>query len=321
MNRAERIYRIHALLSDRPRSLVELREGLDDASRATVIRDIGYLRDFMEAPIHYDRTTNSYGYDPNADRFELPGFWLNESELSGLLATEQLLEQMQPGLLKPYIGPLKGRIRRLLAETGHSAETVAERVLYHTTASRRGDPQRFSTVAAAVLQAHKLHIRYHGRNDDRETERDVHPQRLLRYKDNWHLIAHCELRDDLRNFSLDRILTAAPLDQPARAIDPKTLDRYLGGSFGIFSGTARAWAILRFTPHAARWVADETWHPDQLGQWIDDTYELQVPYSDPRELIRDILAYGPDVLVVAPEELREMVEERLRQAARQYEDQ
>jgi predicted DNA-binding transcriptional regulator YafY len=318
MNRAERIYRIHALLSERPRSLAQLRAGLMGASRATVVRDIGYMRDFMEAPIEYDRTANAYGYDPGAARFELPGFWLNESELFGLLATEQLLEQMQPGLLAPYIGPLKGRVRRLLAESGHSADAVAERILFHATTSRRGDAQRFGTVATAVLQARKLHIRYHGRQRDLETERDAHPQRLLRYKDNWHLIAHCDRADELRNFSLDRILSVDLLDEPARTIDAKTLDRFLGASFGIFSGTATAWAVLRFTPHAARWVADEIWHPDQIGQWIDDSYELQVPYSDPRELIRDILAYGPDVLVVGPGELREMVAERLQQASGRY---
>jgi predicted DNA-binding transcriptional regulator YafY len=320
MNRAERIYRIHGLISQRPRSLAELQTGLMGASRATVVRDIGYLRDFMEAPIRYDRAANTYGYDPKASCFELPGFWLNESELSGLLATEQLLEQMQPDLLKPYIGPLKGRIRRLLAESGHSAAAVAERILFRTTAHRRGDPQRFGTVATAVLQAHKLHIRYHGRHSDRETQRDIHPQRLLRYKDNWHLIAHCDQADALRNFSLDRILAADPIDTPARPTDPKVIDRFLGASFGIFSGVAKAWAILRFTPHAARWVADETWHPDQLGQWTDGTYELQVPYSDPRELIRDILAYGPDVQVIGPPELQDMVAERLRQAADQYND-
>jgi predicted DNA-binding transcriptional regulator YafY len=41
MNRAERIYRIHALINERPRSLAKLQEELAGASRATVVRDIG----------------------------------------------------------------------------------------------------------------------------------------------------------------------------------------------------------------------------------------------------------------------------------------
>ena len=41
---------------------------------------------------------------------------------------------------------------------------------------------------------------------------------------------------------------------------------------------------------------------------------LEFPYSDPRELILDILRYGPDVEVLAPEALRKAVIERIEQA-------
>ncbi len=77
--------------------------------------------------------------------------------------------------------------------------------------------------------------------------------------------------------------------------------------------------MLRFTLERARWVADERWHPDQIGQWNGEAYELQVPYSDPRELVMDILKYGPDVEVVAPQELREAVAARIREANMRYE--
>ena len=43
-----------------------------------------------------------------------------------------------------------------------------------------------------------------------------------------------------------------------------------------------------------------------------------MPYSDPTELIMEILRYGPDVEVLAPESLRQDVAERLRQAAGKY---
>jgi predicted DNA-binding transcriptional regulator YafY len=90
------------------------------------------MKDLMGAPIEYDRAVNGYRYRTTDPRFELPGLWLNESELYALLATERLLEQMQPGLLAPYVGPLRARIRALLAQTGHSAATVSERILLHS---------------------------------------------------------------------------------------------------------------------------------------------------------------------------------------------
>lgn len=317
MNRTERLYRIDALLKEKPRSLQQLQDALE-ASRATVVRDIGYLKDFMQAPIEYDRNANVYRYGADAERFELPGFWLNESELCALLATGQMLDQMQPGLLAPYIGPLRRRIRELLAESGHSAQSVADSILLQPMATRTTHPERFGTIAGGLLAGQALLIRYRGRVRDEITERVVHPQRLIRYRDNWYLAAHCERADGLRIFSLDRIDRAEPHTAERRDVERKALDRFLGGSFGIFSGSAAAWAVLSFSAEASRWVADEVWHPDQIGVWLGPRYELQVPYSDPRELLRDVLKFGADVEVIAPAELRTLVAERLRAAASVY---
>lgn len=317
MNRAERIYRLHALLKEKPRSMVKLMEELE-ASKATVKRDLAYMANLMGAPIQYDRGANGYGYREQAEKFDLPGLWLNESELYALLAAERLLEQMQPGLLAPYIGPLRARIRHLLAQSGHKADTVSRRIVLQPVAARSGHPERFGTVAAALLQGLQLHIHYHGRERDQGSERTVHPHRLLRYRDNWYLLAYCEKAGGLRTFSQDRIQQAELRPDPVRPMANAELDRHLGASFGIFSGTATGWAVLRFSPEASRWVADETWHPDQIGQWAGPHYELQVPYSNPRELLMDILKYGPDVEVVAPEKIREMVAQRLREAAARY---
>lgn len=47
---------------------------------------------------------------------------------------------------------------------------------------------------------------------------------------------------------------------------------------------------LRFTPERARWVAAEQWHPDQKGHWdAHGHWVLQIPFSDDRELVMDIL--------------------------------
>ena len=68
----------------------------------------------------------------------------------------------------------------------------------------------------------------------------------------------------------------------------------------------KAWATLRFSAHSARWVADEHWHSQQQGSFLPDgRYELRVPYSNSRELLMDVLKYGPEAEVVAPLSLRE----------------
>ncbi|MEO8012131.1 MAG: WYL domain-containing protein, partial [Dokdonella sp.] len=107
-------------------------------------------------------------------------------------------------------------------------------------------------------------------------------------------------------FALDRMRSALALDVAALDREVAELDEHLASSYGIFSGPPKAWATLRFSEHAARWVADERWHSQQQGHWLGDgRYELKLPYSNSRELLMDVLKYGPDAEVVAPVSLRE----------------
>jgi len=71
------------------------------------------------------------------------------------------------------------------------------------------------------------------------------------------LAAYCEEADALCLSSLDRIRRAEALPETADSTDAAEVDRFLSASFGIFSGNASAWAVLRFSPEASRWVSDE----------------------------------------------------------------
>ena len=74
--------------------------------------------------------------------------------------------------------------------------------------------------------------------------------------------------------------------------------------------------VALLAPNSARWVAAEHWHPEQQGHFLaDGTYQLRIPYSNDPELIMDILKYGPDCRVVAPEDLRAKVIGLLKAAA------
>ena len=127
------------------------------------------------------------------------------------------------------------------------------------------------------------------------------------------------LRKALRSFALERIETAKMLETKAREVGESTLHAHFATAYGIFAGAPKATAQLVFSAFRARWVAEENWHPAQRGQFLDDgRYRLDVPYSDPRELLMDILKHGPDVEVLGPMELRNEVENRLKETLEQY---
>ena len=322
MDRLQRIYKFHQIIAAHhlPVAHRVLQERLE-CSRATVNRIIQEMRLYFNAPIKFDRERNGYYYDTqNNQTFELPGVWFNAAELYALLTTQQLLEQAQPGLLDNHLKPLKTRIERLLTSAQLDGNEIAKRVRILRMAGRDTSGEHFQTVAGALLQRQRLHIRYHNRSNNKETQREISPQRLTHYRDNWNLDAWCHQRNGLRSFAVDRLLEAKVLEKRAEDIAEKELDAHFASSYGIFAGKPKHTAILRFTHERARWVAEEQWHPQQKGlMQADGSYELSFPYADPRELVMDILKHGTEVEVMEPESLRELVQEQLRSALRKYE--
>jgi predicted DNA-binding transcriptional regulator YafY len=93
----------------------------------------------------------------------------------------------------------------------------------------------------------------------------------------------------------------------------------LDSSYGIFTGKADKVAVLRFNELAARWVAEEEWHPGVQNEPQDDGgVILRIPYKHETELVMDILRHGPNVEVLGPASLRKVVGEAHGAAAEQY---
>jgi predicted DNA-binding transcriptional regulator YafY len=308
MDRYERILTLHRLLKGAryPVPFERLREELD-CSRSTLYRDIAFLRDALGAPIETDAERSAFSYEPSAaGRFELPGLWLSSEELAALLALHQMLARTGPGVLASALAPLRERIERLLSEQGRDRRRELHRIRVTASGARRLDERVFRTVAAATLDRRRLSFRYRARSTGQDTTRTVSPQRLTHYRENWFLDALDHERRALRIFSVDRIVDPKVRDEPADDVAEAELDAHLASSYGIFGGAPKAWATIRFSPRAARWVADEHWHSRQEDRTLDDgALERRVPYSSSKELLMDVLRYGPDAEIVAPPALRE----------------
>ena len=324
MDRTERFYKIDQLPQERRAvPLAVLVEELD-VSRATIKRDLEYLRDRLNAPIVWERSMRGYRYErpqPDAPRYSLPGLWFNASEVHALLTMEHLLSNLQPGLLGPHIEPLRARIRMLLDVGDHSAEQVVRRIRVLHLAARPVAPAHFEAIASGLLGRRRLTIEHYNRRQDETTSREVSPQRLVYYRDNWYLDAWCHLRKGLRSFGVDALGTVELQSTKARDVADKTLDAELGSGYGIFAGRQTRKAVLRFSAERARWIAREAWHPAQESHFDEEgRYVLSVPYSNDTELVMDLLRYGPDVEVLKPLGLRDKVRERLRLAQKVYDD-
>lgn len=316
MARAQKIQALMSRLKHRrqPQSVAALADALSCTERN--VKDIiRQLRDDHLIPINYDRQANGYYLDKTyGDSFELNEAWFSSAELHALMTSHHLLSNIQPGWLDAYIGPLKDRLEKLLHNASHDFAQLQQRVRILQIAARSTNLDDFKKITDALLKRQRLYVVYHGRAKDHTGDREISPQRLVYYRNNWYLDAWCHHSDGLRTFSVDRLFPARLLPFDAIDVPESALKSHYGAAYGIFAGKPNKIARLRFTAEAAKWVADEQWHSREQGRVLrDGRYELRIPYSDPRELMMDILKYGPEVEVLGPASLRKEAARRVRQ--------
>jgi len=329
MSQTDRVYRIERLI--RQRGQVSFQQLIDEleVSRATLKRDLDYLRSRLGAPIVYDRFGNVYrfaehspAHSAEAARHELPGLWFSERELYSLLMAHQLLAGLDgEGLLGRHLQPLLERIHQMLGSRDGEAQALLARVLILSPARRPVPPRFFELVGTALAERRRLQMRYLTRGRRATGEREISPQRLVHYRSTWYVDAWCHRSEGLRRFALDAIEEATLLESAAKVVTLKQVQAAMDAGYGIWAGARRQWATLHFDAQAAQWVSREQWHPEQKGRALaDGGWELKLPFAEPTELVMDVLRHGEQVRVVAPASLARAVAARLVAAAALYAD-
>lgn len=319
MGQFDRIYQYKSLF--RRKAFLSKQEILAalEISEATFKRDLEKMRDFYNYDIVYDRFDNVYRLVNTDQTYELPGLMFTHKELLALLTIQNMMTELEPSLLGPKLQPLQDRLAELLAAEGLSIQSLTKRIRAVHAGKRRLELKSFQSVAQGTIERKKLHIHHYNRTRNETTERDISPQQLVHYRDNWYVDAWCHKREKLLSFSVDAITGCDILEETAKEMDQQEVQKQMQAGYGIFSGKNVQWAKLKFSAERARWVQNEEWHPEQKGTIHQDgTYTLEIPYSDERELIADVLRFGGEVEVMGPQSLRQNVTLAIQSAAAIY---
>ena len=320
MVRRIKVEQAHAFFKARryPAKKAEILKHLQ-CSEATFKRTLKTLREEYGAPVTYSREQDGYQYTDDKFELDTPGIWLSPQTLLALVGTQKLLVQLQLDFLNQPLAHIRQQIEYFLKKKKIKLAHL-DRIRILPINARIHDQAQFQRITAALLQRQCLHLTYYARGSDQISQRIVSPQRLAHYKDNWYLDAWCHLRGQMRMFALDGIHDVRSDDTPCIEIAEAELETWLATGYGIFSGHATHTATLVFSAQRARWVAAESWHPNQQASWLaDGRYQLDIPYSDARELLMDIQRHLPEVEVVAPPALKQALLQHLQQAIQQHE--
>lgn len=293
--------------------------GQFELSRKTAQRDIEFIRDRLNAPLKYVPAERGYEYEDKT--YELPGIWIREEELAALLLSWRLASTIPDIRLK---SSLKSFLQHILSSHSFispvSMDDLSDKVSVKNIEYSRVNEVTFQKIVDALFYEKTLNIHYYSPHKDEETERNILPLHLLQYMGSWHIIAHCSLRDELRDFALSRIRATKPsFLKIIPRISSESVKKYIRSNFGLLSSKISFEVCLKFSHEIALWISEQVWHSkqEQINN-SDGSLCITFPVADLREIKREVLKYGSQVEVLSPASLRKKVKKEIKKMKKIY---
>lgn len=164
-------------------------------------------------------------------------------------------------------------------------------------------------VLTAVRARRAIRFDYRGERDDKPAERNLLPWGAVAWRGRWYVVGHDTDRGATRCFRLSRVMGSVGTVGKAHAYTPPDDIDLVSYVASIHPPAQRGQATVRVKPGAAaglrRWATDV--QPGEQGKWD----VVQLSYSDPSTLVNRLVGYGSEVVVLAPDEVRQAVIEQL----------
>ncbi|MDB6093105.1 MAG: helix-turn-helix, type 11 domain protein [Verrucomicrobia bacterium] len=303
-----RMLRIHEILHDgRETNCTKLAAQLE-VSTKTIMRDLAFMRDQLDLPTEYDPQTYSWRYTYPVKNF--PTVQISEGELLALLVARKALEQYQG---TPYHDQLAHAFEKLSSglndQISFSPTGTMGNVSFHQAGLGKSDLKLFEKLARAVNESKEVSFDYRKPQGAQAEARRVQPYHLANRENAWYLVGFDLERNALRNFALARMKSLAIGERKFVRPADFSPEKHFGKAFGAFVGTGDFRVTVRFDARAADQVRERFWHESQETIDLPDgRLEFTVQLGGLDEILRWILGWGDQAEVIAPEELRRLVQ-------------
>jgi predicted DNA-binding transcriptional regulator YafY len=250
--------------------------------------------------------------------YHLPPVMFTAEEASALSLSGKLVEHLTDASLRKQMESALMKIRSVLPRDRQDYLDRLERstvVNQGSNLTPRLSSEALIPVQRALAERRVLAMDYLGAQRREMTRRHVEPLGLVYYADNWHLIAYCRLRRDVRDFRTDRIHQVQVRSEFFSGHDDFSLKRYLEAA--AREGKFEA-ALVKFKPEVMERVRRE-WccrlvEEKREGDGVIVTllgYSLEW-------LSHWILSFGSKAAVLQPDALAQLVAAEASDVAAQY---
>lgn len=306
MNRIDRLTAILIQLQGKTRvPMAELEERFE-LSRRTIFRDIKSLIE-TGVPIGGDAGEGYF----IVDGYHLPPVVFNREEAGAILLGAKILELHADSQIVQHFSEAMYKIKAVLKYRDKEYLENLENTIT-VLPSRSVRPFDFpdshiAEIQLALASRKNIEIIYHSNYKDQKTSRKVSPLGLVFYGSRWHLIGHCSLRNDLRDFRTDRIERIHIL---AEGYDASTYPDFQEFVSRMVSGSEANEATLRFTAQSARYINEQKYQYGFVSERKEGDHiimEFLTPHYE--YIARWILMFGKDVTILSPSRLQGRVAE------------
>ena len=180
-----------------------------EISTRTVYRDIKALE---EAGIPIIKEEGK-GYSL-MEGFNLPPVMFTTNEANTLVTIEKIIETNTDSSLIENYQNIITKIKAILKYADkEKVELFSKRIGTTKKTKNQIKSNSLSLIQTSITDQIVIEIQYKSIYKEQLTKRKIAPLGLYFSNDNWIVIAFCNLRNELREFRLDRILNTLPLNK------------------------------------------------------------------------------------------------------------
>lgn len=303
MNRIDRLSAILIMLQSRSRTTMDDIEERFELSRRTIFRDIRALIE-TGVPIGGDAGDGYF----IAEGYHLPPVVFSKEEAASLLLGSKFIEKNADAETGRTMNEALTKVKAVLRYADREFLEGLENnvtILPSPSVEIEGFPEsHLKDIQFAIGSKRTLEFEYQSNYKQELTKREVEPLGLVYYSSRWHLIAYCQLREDLRDFRTDRI---QKLRITTHTFDADRHPNYLDFLNESLSGTDAKVAWLRLTKQMARFLGEQKYYFGFVEQEEkEDCVRMKFITPQYQYLGRWIMSYGNQITVESPAELQNL---------------
>ena len=285
-----------------------------EISVRSVYRDLASLAE-AGVPIYFCQERQGYAL---MDGFHLPPIQFTDEEAAALFVGGVVTRSMGDDSLKTPLRSALTKIRSVLPDDSRDYLNGLESSVgvWSETSPTATSSARFMPVQDAVLRRRCIDMEYDTAGRGLISHRTVEPLGLLYYADHWHLIAYCRLRQDFRDFRLDRVLRLTVLEERFNGHDTFRIDTFLEEAIR----DCELIPVQLSLPHnkVERFRRELFGTPTSEESLPENRLRLSVLTHSEEWLVDWLLSFGPELTVEAPDSLRRKMTVTATAIANQY---